>query len=767
MSTVRSARSLWAAAAAVAVLGLLALSAWTEAASAGRRMGFGVDEGPGGILVTSVDAGGAAERAGLATGDVVTRVDGRRATKIADWDLAAAGFSRERPVEIEVRRGGERLVLVARPGAPFPWGLFLLNAAVAIAYLGLALLILLQERRDLAPRLLLYFSLAVAVELSLPAAAIGNLALGVAALTLYYLLTGAEIGLELHLASVIPERRFWLGRQRWVVPLYYVVGVGLGSLTALTYLLEDVAGWSLFPWSSGEMERVLLHMALPVWAVAVVALLVAPAFGHPDRRKRQQAALVLAGVTPWALFVLLTTLADATQMVGLYWLASIEPLVLLAYPVAVFVAIFRYDLFDVEVAVRRSLLYGALTGSLILGFYAALGLGGAVFSELVEERGSAWAIALATLVLGLATAPLMRFLQRQIDLRLYPERHVLRQHLVTLAGELPALGKLPRMGEHLAERIAGIFGAQTLAVLLADPANDLLGVLVTRGVDRGAPAEGQIDRGLLLQLSDPSLAALQRAGRPLAPSALARLAPGAESSLLARLAPIDPQLLVPLVSHDRLVGLLVLGPRRARSPYRSEELELLGLLGHHVAQVFENARLFESATYESLTGLLRREAILERLEVELHRAQRHDRPLTVGLADLDHFKDVNDRYGHLAGDSLLKRIAEALAGSLRDTDSVGRYGGEEFLLVLPETTLAGAQVAAEKMRSAVEAVSLRMEDGEEVTVTISIGLAALDTLRRSPVAPTARDLIAAADAALYRAKDAGRNRVHPLLSAAG
>jgi diguanylate cyclase (GGDEF)-like protein len=729
-------------------------------------MGFGVDEGPGGILVTSVDAGGAADRAGLAAGDVIVAVDGRPATKIADWDVAAAVFSSQREVVVEVRRDGERVVVAGRPGAPFPWLRFLLNATVALAYLGLALLILLQERRDLAPRLLLYFSLAVAFEMALPAASIGNLHLGVVALTLYYLLTGAEIGLELHLASVIPERRFWLSRQRWVVPLYYVVGVGLGSLTASTYLIEDVGGWPLFPWTSGEMEELLLHWAMPVWAVAVVALLAPPAFGHPDRRRRQQAALVLAGVVPWTLFVLLTTLADATEKVRLYWLATIEPLALLAYPVAVFVAIFRYDLFDVEVTVRRSLLYGALTGGLILAFYAALGLGGAVFSELVEERGSAWAIALATLVLGLATAPLMRFLQRQIDLRLFPERHVLRQHLVALAAELPALGKLPRMGEHLAERIAGIFGARRLAVLLADPGIDLLGVLVARGADRSAGGDGQLDRGLLLPLSDPGVQALQRAGRPLAPAAVARQV-GADSVLLARLAPVGPELLVPLLSHERLVGLLVLGPRAARQPYRSEELELLGLLGHHVAQVFENARLFESATYESLTGLLRREAILERLESELHRAQRHERPLTVGLADLDHFKEVNDGFGHLAGDSLLKRIAEALAGSLRDTDSVGRYGGEEFLLVLPETTLAGAQVAAEKMRRAVEAVSLRMDDGSEVSVTISIGLASLESLRRAPVAATARDMIAAADAALYRAKDAGRNRVHPLLTAAG
>lgn len=760
MNPVRSARWPSAAGIALVVLSLLVLSAWSEAASAGRRMGFSPEQAPGGIVVTEVDAGFAAERAGLEAGDVIVRVDGLPATKVADWDVAAAHFSPEREIEIEVLRDGERRVLVARPGAPFPWPRFLLTAVTALAYLGLALLIVLQDSRELAPRLLFYFSLAVAVELALPAGAIGDLALGAAALTFFYLLTGAEIGLELHLASVIPERRFWLSRHRWVVPLYYVAGLGLGTATAATYLVEDVAGRPLFPWSSAQLEEVLLYLAMPVWAVAVVALLAGPAFSHPERRKRQQAALVLAGVTPWAIFILLTTLADATEMISLYWLATIEPLVLLAYPVAVFVAIFRYDLFDVEVTVRRSLLYGALTGSLILVFYAALGAGGAVFSELVEERGSVWAIALATLILGLATAPLLRFLQRQIDRRLFPERRALRQHLIELAGELPAHGKRPLMGEHLADRIVAIFGARSLVLFLADPAIAALGLLVARGTD----AHARLDRSLLLPLDDPALAVLQRIGRPVPPAALGA---AADSPLLTRLAPLRPELLVPLVSHDRLVGLLVLGPRAGRQPYRGEEMELLGLLSHNVAQVFENARLFESATYESLTGLLRREAILERLETELHRALRHDRPLTVGLADLDHFKGVNDRFGHLAGDSLLKRIAEALAASLRDTDGVGRYGGEEFLLVLPETTLAGAQVAAEKMRRAVEAVRLTMDDGSEVSVTVSIGLAGLDLLRGRAAEPTAREMIAAADAALYRAKHAGRNRVHPLLTAAG
>jgi diguanylate cyclase (GGDEF)-like protein len=132
------------------------------------------------------------------------------------------------------------------------------------------------------------------------------------------------------------------------------------------------------------------------------------------------------------------------------------------------------------------------------------------------------------------------------------------------------------------------------------------------------------------------------------------------------------------------------------------------------------------------------------------------------MADLDHFKEVNDRYGHLAGDALLKRIAQVAAGGLRSTDWMGRYGGEEFLLVLPETGMEGACGVAEKIRSLVQKTAVPMEDGSFARVTISVGLATLaDLSGQAEERVTARDLIEAADRSLYAAKHGGRNRVHP------
>ena len=765
----RPARWLVAALISAAILGLLAYQARDTAESAGRRVGVVIHQAGGGLTVRGVLPDGPADAAGLEPGDGVVRIGATATAKASDWDRAAAGFRAGEPVEVEVLRDGRRRVLRMVPGMPFPWARVGVNALAALAYLALALLVVLQPRRGVAHRLLLVFSVAVALELTLPATSIGHFGLLASALTVYYLLTGLEIGVELHLASVIPERPRWLATRPWMVPVYYAVGLALAAATAATFLAEDVAGRDLFPWSSAGIEQLLLRFAMPVWALAVAAILAVPAFTHPKPRGRQQAALVLAGVVPWALFVLVLAVVGEEAFVGLAWLAVLEPLVLLCYPVAVFVAIFRYHLFDIQVPVRRSILYGAATGAIFLVFFSALGAGGAIFSHLFEQGGSVWAIATATLVLGLLLGPLIRVLQRWIDRRLFPERHALRAHLIALAAELPALGKVPRMGDHLVERICGIFGARSAALLLADPAADRLGVVAARQL----PGAGEVDRAVLYALSDPMVAAVERAGRPVAREQVE--ASGEPTPLAARLRELGTELVAPLPGNHRLVGLLAVGPRRKGERYRGEEIELLELLCRHAAMVLENARLFESATYESLTGLLRREAILERLTTELERAQRHSRPLTVGMADLDHFKRVNDRHGHLAGDSLLRRIGEALQSCLRTADVVGRYGGEEFLLVLPETDLDGAHVAAEKMRQAVEQTSLPLSsrtaeggDPEEASVTVSIGLASLDELAEEGYRHvTAQDLIAAADRALYRAKGGGRNRVHPLLSRVG
>jgi diguanylate cyclase (GGDEF)-like protein len=179
-----------------------------------------------------------------------------------------------------------------------------------------------------------------------------------------------------------------------------------------------------------------------------------------------------------------------------------------------------------------------------------------------------------------------------------------------------------------------------------------------------------------------------------------------------------------------------------------------------VGTVLENARLFEAATVDGLTGLWRRETVLEYLEREWQRAKRYNRPLAVVMADVDLFKPINDRYGHLVGDAVLKWVALTLKQGVRASDLVGRYGGEEFLLVFPETDEAGAKLVAEKLRQRVEEGAVPLEAGASLRVTVSMGVAAFEP-GASWVPATPRELVELADARLLEAKNAGRNRVKP------
>ena len=159
------------------------------------------------------------------------------------------------------------------------------------------------------------------------------------------------------------------------------------------------------------------------------------------------------------------------------------------------------------------------------------------------------------------------------------------------------------------------------------------------------------------------------------------------------------------------------------------------------------------ATHDRLTGLWNRGRILDQLGRELIRARREHRPLSVLIADIDHFKRINDTHGHQVGDEVLRQVAERLGGPSAGRDCVGRYGGEEFLTVLPGCDAARALDAAERLRADVAGRAMQAAS-TAIEVTVSVGVASTERADDQPAS-----LIRSADQALYRAKAAGRNRV--------
>lgn len=206
-----------------------------------------------------------------------------------------------------------------------------------------------------------------------------------------------------------------------------------------------------------------------------------------------------------------------------------------------------------------------------------------------------------------------------------------------------------------------------------------------------------------------------------------------------------------------------------------EFLDLIGLAHEHDARVraleervtalqlenldlvAKNSFLSEISARDSLTGLYNRWYVMEKIDSEINRALRHGYPMSVLMLDLDHFKNINDSFGHPAGDEVLKSVGQMLRESCRVYDVPGRYGGEEFCIVLPETRVNNTTAVAERIRHRLASTSLPVGDAS-VTVTASIGIAGTDSLSNDGVI-SASALVERADRALYAAKHHGRNRV--------
>jgi len=216
------------------------------------------------------------------------------------------------------------------------------------------------------------------------------------------------------------------------------------------------------------------------------------------------------------------------------------------------------------------------------------------------------------------------------------------------------------------------------------------------------------------------------------------------------------------VLENHLEGLLgTMDQHQKQRDLREQEVSArLKSLAERVALMEQDALIVrenleeqrQKALVDPLTGLPNRAAWSERLEQEIEQWQQHGNSLLLAMLDLDHFKRINDNYGHLAGDRVLKLIASVLRKRLRGSDFIARFGGEEFVLLVPDTPLAAGAKLAESLRTAIEACPFHFK-GEPVTVTVSIGMTAFKTDEHSDL------VLKRADQALYRAKNAGRNRV--------
>ncbi|MCG6535875.1 MAG: sensor domain-containing diguanylate cyclase [Syntrophales bacterium LBB04] len=216
---------------------------------------------------------------------------------------------------------------------------------------------------------------------------------------------------------------------------------------------------------------------------------------------------------------------------------------------------------------------------------------------------------------------------------------------------------------------------------------------------------------------------------------------------------VESILCIPLIVSDEAIGVInITNKTISNGCFTSEDLKLLTALGNQAAVAINNTSLYEMAITDELTKLYIRRFFKLKLESEFRRAERYGHQLTLAMCDVDHFKKVNDTYGHQTGDMVLQTIANLLKDSVREVDIPARFGGEEFVVILPETSVEGGWIFGERVR---ETVAGSKAAGWPCQITISIGLATYPD-----DADSIQTLIDRADAALYEAKHKGRNRVY-------
>ncbi|MGH2691456.1 MAG: diguanylate cyclase [Actinomycetota bacterium] len=434
-----------------------------------------------------------------------------------------------------------------------------------------------------------------------------------------------------------------------------------------------------------------------------------------------------------------------------------------------------------EVDARRSVMIPIGRPSQGIVLTAAVDAGASPLNWLVAFLGLVAATGLGFALAGVISRPLHRLVEGakavaagELDTRVEAGEHgdvarvadafnTMTEYLRTYVGELQSSrdelrGSLERLGatlrttldlggmlEVVLDTAAVTLGARAGALFLLRGGSRQLRLEVARGYQPPRDAVLAVGEGIAGRAAVTGAPVLVRDGSPLPLEPVEPSAPTAVS--------------VPLVRGDRTIGVIALYGRTTLEPFEQDDAETLSSFAGQASVAIENVLLHQETRQlsitDGLTGVWNRRYLEMTLRKEIERAQRFGRPLSLLMLDIDRFKRVNDRHGHQRGDEVLIEVTRRVLGEIRtNIDVVGRYGGEEFVILLPETPSGGARVVAEKIRGAMRDQPFVGTSADPLSITVSVGIATYPE-----DGTVAEELLRRADTAMYRAKAEGRDRV--------
>ena len=461
-----------------------------------------------------------------------------------------------------------------------------------------------------------------------------------------------------------------------------------------------------------------------------------------DPIDRNRTAYLLAG---WTIMASLTytNLIPALKGFPLDHMGSFINIAIIAY------AITWYDLLDIRLVTRRGLswvIVGVLIAATFAGIISALTLLFPDLSSIIGYTIAAVILVVITIVLKPVRENIERFIDRIVFWRTYDHRISLAEFCRIMGGNL----NLATLSNELLSMLNKAIGTSRSYLLLRDsesqsflvqfeyPKTKDIKSITSVMFNPDSPIINWLDQKemhLTIEKIDtlPQFKALWTDERE-------------------KLAEMEVQILFPLKNKGKLIAVLCLGPKHKGRKYYAEDISVVDRITSEAGTIIENAQLYafamEKVNIDGLTGLYNHRHFHERLEEEIARSSRSRKGFSMIMADIDIFKTYNDIYGHLAGDRALRKAGQYIVFSIRATDQAFRYGGEEFAIILPDTSTEEAYIVAERIRKTIEAKTSICS----MPLTMSLGIAGWpdDGIMRE-------ELIRAADNALYRAKYRGRN----------
>jgi len=642
-------------------------------------------------------------------------------------------------------------ILIPSFGKPSP-STWVLHVLTVLAYAILTFASVIRRPDDRRVRLFLITGFAVTLTIILPR--ISPVEHAGAGFSLYLLFFSfvflINFAIVIHMATSVTWEGDLTPRQRSFIALPYIASL---LLTSVIFTMFMRALHSPSPTEELNHVRTILSFLI-VLTYTIAGLVSLGMFAHSARIeastiRSRQLLVVFCGLLPWTLnimsYLVMPRFHDSSfgQM--------IEAIAVLLVPLSFFVAILGFHLFDLGLVIRRGLIYGMAT-MIVAGTMVGLGLAaGLLLEPVIGEKQATWAFTLLFFAGGILLRPAVAFIATAVDRRFFHEKIDLRSLEKSIIPELAALPRSSLAAEYLVSRIRVTLSLATTSLVLPDQSGLFFRVRAESGTFRsGDTAKSAVLRRDELELWQPFLAD----GYP----RLRKELPPMGGELDGMLDLLDADGILPITLNGRIMGLFVLGRSMSGWELDSEDRERLRLIAYQASAMLENARLLEIATNDALTRLPRFEIAVQRLTSELDRARRTFRPICAAMVDIDHFKRINDTWGHHAGDAVLRTVSRALTSRSRSSDVVARYGGDEFFLLFLDTDLAGAVAHVEELRKRIETLLIPLDQIAPATlnVTISAGVCAIETKEDIT---SADDVIRRADAGLYRAKRGGRNRV--------